>query len=521
MATINQEDLQSIVSAVLSSIRTNSRTIEQLTPVTSLNDSDSIEVGGGKRITYGTLKQLILQLEPLLNAIDNAKITSAKVTVAEASATLTISEGEKDISASIPIVSQTASGLMSAEDKKTLTKLDCVGKAGGIAPLGSNRMVPSRYMLPELYNVVEFDGLDDTAASEIGFAEGEFQAPVGEEYETHIVWLSAIGKFAATFRRKDGVSAVSLDEEDASARAAGAAPGAVGGVGGVETGGGAIATGKYYKGWDHSERYCDDDGKPLAGKIYRSYGDGALYAATRDCQDLEKLYDDLLAAAERGFIADRWCGRCFGLGDISEDGKGFTYLDLTLTHDEAMKALLLSGAPTELSHGIAPSCAEEMSPRVFLPFIADCSGGRTGLYKAFDGCATTERVKLIDKGNPDDGTFRPSTLFAAFRGCGAIDRIELDLCFIDSWQQVYCAFSGCTSLSTLRLKNLRVDLDLSDSPALSYDSVKFLIDNAANEEAVTVTLAAGPYALILNEASGEWHALLSAAAAKGIYFATI
>lgn len=514
MATINQEDLQSIVSAVLSSIRTNSRTIEQLTPVTSLNDNDSIEVGGGKRITYGTLKQLILQLEPLLNAIDNAKITSAKVTVKEASATLTISEGKKDISASIPIVSETACGLMSTEDKKTLTKLDCVGKAGGIAPLGSNRMVPSRYMLPELYNVVEFDGLDDTAASEIGFAEGEFQTPVGEEYESHIVWLSAIGKFAATFRRKEGVSAVSLDEEEATTRAAG---GTVGG--GVDVGDIAVAAKKYYN--LGNPRYCDEDGKPLAGKIYRSYGDGALYAATRDCQDLERLYDDLLVAAERGFIADRWCGRCFGLGDISDDGKGFTYLDLTLTHDEAMKALLLSGAPTELSHGIAPSCAEEMSPRVFLPFIADCSGGRTGLYKAFDGCATTERVKLIDKGNPDDGTFRPSTLFAAFRGCGAIDRIELDLCFIDSWQQVYCAFSGCTSLSTLRLKNLRVDLDLSDSPALSYDSVKFLIDNAANEEAVTVTLAAGPYALILNEASGEWHALLSAAAAKGIYFATI
>lgn len=183
---------------------------------------------------------------------------------------------------------------------ETQTSLDdfkgSVGKAGGIAPLGTNRMVPSRYMLPELYNVVEFDGLDDTPASEIGFAEGEFQAPVGEEYETHIVWLSAIGKFAATFRRKEGVSAVSLDEEEATTRAAG------GSVGGVEIGGGVdvIATGKYYKGWDHGERYCDEGGKPLAGKIYRSYGDGALYAATRDCQDLERLYENMSGSGSAG-----------------------------------------------------------------------------------------------------------------------------------------------------------------------------------------------------------------------------
>lgn len=186
----------------------------------------------------------------------------------------------------------------------TQTSLDnfkgSVGKAGGIAPLGSNRMVPSRYMLPELYNVVEFDGLDDTAASEIGFAEGEFQAPVGEEYETHIVWLSAIGRFAATFRRKEGVSAVSLDREDAStanaANAAAAAGGTVGG--GVDVGGSVIAAKKYYN--LGNPRYCDEAGKPLAGKIYRSYGDGALYAATRDCQDLEKLYENMSGSGSAG-----------------------------------------------------------------------------------------------------------------------------------------------------------------------------------------------------------------------------
>lgn len=520
MATINQEDLQSIVSAVLSSIRTNSRTIEQLTPVTSLNDSDSIEVGGGKRITYGTLKQLILQLEPLLNAIDNAKITSAKVTVAEASATLTISEGEKDISASIPIVSQTASGLMSAEDKKTLTKLDCVGKAGGIAPLGSNRMVPSRYMLPELYNVVEFDGLDDTAASEIGFAEGDFQAPVDEEYETHIVWLSAIGRFAAMFRRKEGVGALSLDSEDASARAAGAATEAGGTVGGVETGGGAIATGKYYKGWGHSERYCDEEGKPLAGKLYRSYGDGALYAATRDCQDLERLYDDMLAAARRQVFRDLWRRRCFGHGDSDEEGQSFTYLDITLTYEEALLSYIVSANPASIYYGFGLVNVPERLPVAILPIYVSSYGNPINLSAAFRAQNRLRRVVLRDK-NRSGNWIAPTNLSQTFYDCYSIDKLELDLSNITAANGLSVTFANCRSLSDVKLKGLKYSVDLHWSPNITVASLQYLIANAANTAAITVTVHSSVYARIMDEGSGDWHALLAAASAKNISFATI
>lgn len=56
---MTSEEKQEIISAILSSIRTNSRTIAQLTPVTSLSDSDSIEIAGGKRVTIATLRQII------------------------------------------------------------------------------------------------------------------------------------------------------------------------------------------------------------------------------------------------------------------------------------------------------------------------------------------------------------------------------------------------------------------------------------------------------------------------------
>lgn len=64
---MTSEEKQEIVSAVLSSIRTNSRTIAQLTPVTSLSDSDSIEIAGGKRVTIATLRQIISASVNLVN----------------------------------------------------------------------------------------------------------------------------------------------------------------------------------------------------------------------------------------------------------------------------------------------------------------------------------------------------------------------------------------------------------------------------------------------------------------------
>lgn len=56
---ITQDELNSIISSVLSSIRTNSKTIEQMTPATSLGETDYFEVSGGKKVSYSVLKELI------------------------------------------------------------------------------------------------------------------------------------------------------------------------------------------------------------------------------------------------------------------------------------------------------------------------------------------------------------------------------------------------------------------------------------------------------------------------------
>ncbi len=56
---MTNEELQTVVATVIQALKTNGKTIAQLTPVTSLTNSDSLEVSGGKKIAFSKLKELV------------------------------------------------------------------------------------------------------------------------------------------------------------------------------------------------------------------------------------------------------------------------------------------------------------------------------------------------------------------------------------------------------------------------------------------------------------------------------
>ena len=176
---ITQDEMQSIVSAVLSSIRTNSRTIDQLTPVTSLSDNDSFEINGGKRVTYKVLMGLIASLastehDSLKKLIANNVLKSVNIDATENSATLCISSGGKTITATIPIATTSNAGLMTAAHDRLIRLLqsaadaaqttadaakavtDSKGQPDGIAPLGVDGKVPAAHLPGYVDDVVEF-----------------------------------------------------------------------------------------------------------------------------------------------------------------------------------------------------------------------------------------------------------------------------------------------------------------------------------------------------------------------------
>lgn len=75
------------------------------------------------------------------------------------------------------------------------------------------------------------------------------------------------------------------------------------------------------------------------------------------------------------------------------------------------------------------------------------------------------------------------------------------------------AFRLSPKLQNVRLYNLKVSVSFKDCPLLSLDSIQYMVDNAANTEAITITLHPDAFARLTTE-------LVEAATAKQITFAT-
>ena len=80
-------------------------------------------------------------------------------------------------------------------------------------------------------------------------------------------------------------------------------------------------------------------------------------------------------------------------------------------------------------------------------------------------------------------------------------------------------FYNCKALEELSLIITR-SVSLSQSPKLSFESVKYMVEHALNTSPITITVHADVYAKLTDEANAEWHQLLTDAAAKNITFAT-
>lgn len=80
---------------------------------------------------------------------------------------------------------------------------------------------------------------------------------------------------------------------------------------------------------------------------------------------------------------------------------------------------------------------------------------------------------------------------------------------------------NCYALQDMQLGRIGKDLVIKDSPLLSLASFQYMIEHAENKAAMTITVHPDVYAKITDEGNAEWHALIAAAQAKQITFATV
>lgn len=118
---------------------------------------------------------------------------------------------------------------------------------------------------------------------------------------------------------------------------------------------------------------------------------------------------------------------------------------------------------------------------------------------------------------------------AAFMRCGALREIITPIRFEASPDS---AFSDCAALEEVRIYKLRYNISFVSCPLLSLDSLRYMVANAANTSAITITVHADIYAKLTGDTTNaaaaaltadvlaQWQQVLADAMAKNISFAT-
>ena len=140
--------------------------------------------------------------------------------------------------------------------------------------------------------------------------------------------------------------------------------------------------------------------------------------------------------------------------------------------------------------------------------------------QAFDSAAKLR--KIVFKSNTENCLVKLSAK-GAFRMCGNASRLEeiegrLDVAQVSGGMTD--TFSYCSNLREVRIYRLICNISFAHSPLFSLASLSYLVDNAANTKAITLTVHADVFAKLTDEANTEWHAVAVAALAKNITIAS-
>lgn len=155
--------------------------------------------------------------------------------------------------------------------------------------------------------------------------------------------------------------------------------------------------------------------------------------------------------------------------------------------------------------------------RTNLPFKAN-SGSYFGDASIGAMFVKNHTIEVINIGS----TVYPNYIGYAFAQCDKLRKI-LTVINLNSYslgKPITTMFQGCILLEYVRIQKIRQSILFSNSPLLSLESLQYLITNADNTLAITVTVHADVYAKIQDETNADWHALIETAAAKQITFAT-
>ena len=199
-------------------------------------------------------------------------------------------------------------------------------------------------------------------------------------------------------------------------------------------------------------------------------------------------------------------------GTVITPGKDYECNGGTGTFADAIKALSYNAG--QIRANLSFMCFGQelkMLPTIIIPSTAkvDMNQAFASLY----GCK-----KIVLKSNTTNGKILCGDVFAAFNS-SSVEEIAgvLDVSRATS---LHSMFRYCNRLKEVRLYGINDNIAFNEDPHLSLASLQYLVENATNTKAITLTVHADVFAKLTDESNTEWHAVAVAALAKNITIAT-
>lgn len=128
-------------------------------------------------------------------------------------------------------------------------------------------------------------------------------------------------------------------------------------------------------------------------------------------------------------------------------------------------------------------------------------------------CRDIEVIYISDK------TGMVNSFNSPFYQCQSLREIMGEIIITPIKQFYFNPFADCRALTTFKLTGVSNNLSLSASPKIDLASMKWMIDNANNISAITITVHPELYAKLTDETGApEWYALNQLAASRNIAF---
>lgn len=241
----------------------------------------------------------------------------------------------------------------------------------------------------------------------------------------------------------------------------------------------------------------------FAVSTIKTYVDRAYYANGETIEAREGAVCDAIRASKFALFVDQWnvSWGAYGKYDpknAPDAQHPFMGNDIWMTSAEAIIVLRESSGANYL----CDYCHAYGKARTYLPIQNSRGNWGGSSTRAFSGCANLEVVDFAGSG------YVPLSA-DTFAGCTKLRRILNGKLHVGN----SAIFANLKALEELCVDRLTIDISFAGSPLLSLESIQYMVDNAANTTAITITLHADAYARLTDE-------LIAQAAERQITFAS-